>query len=74
MALAGRKHSHMKYLALLFLLGACSTAPVHMRGPSGAIVQCGPYETFVAGHEAMATMLERGCIEDYSRQGFVRVP
>ncbi len=65
----------MKYVLIAALfLSACSTAPVRLLAPNGRVVQCGPYETFFNGHEAAAVMLERGCIDDYQRQGFVRIP
>lgn len=56
------------------LLLGCSTEAVYLKHPNGSVVQCGPYDTTVAGHEVMAAMRERSCLDDYQRQGFVRVP
>lgn len=66
----------MKYALLLtvLLLAGCSTEAVYLKHPNGSVVQCGPYDTTVAGHEVMAAMRERSCLDDYQRQGFVRVP
>ncbi|MBI3455179.1 MAG: hypothetical protein HY002_05260 [Candidatus Rokubacteria bacterium] len=65
-------------LLLTALVGAACvrpvTKPVRLRHPvTGTIVQCGPYRGF---HEyAVAeAMRERGCVEDYQRQGYERVP
>jgi len=68
----------MKYLVvalLLLLLSACTTLdPVLLKHPkTGEIAQCGPYE--YTGYTATARVMEqRGCIEDYQRQGYERVP
>lgn len=60
---------------LLVLLSACATTdPVFLRHPqTGTVVQCGPYD-FRPYQAAPSAMLERGCIEDYQRQGYERVP
>ncbi len=67
----------MKYAMLLTatLLGACGvqTDAVYLRHPDGRLTHCGPYST-LAGQSEGAAVMERGCIEDYRAQGFVRVP
>jgi hypothetical protein len=59
-------------LACLFM--GCSTTPVSLKHPgTGRVVQCGPY-----GWNELRTgsvpERERGCIADYQRQGYERVP
>jgi hypothetical protein len=62
-------------IGLLVLLSGCQTDPVLLQHPqTGKKVQCGPYSD--TGNEASigaATVRERGCIEDYQRQGYERV-
>ena len=40
---------------------------------TGQVVACGPYKTTETGGAATASV-ERNCIDDYQRQGFVQVP
>jgi hypothetical protein len=54
------------------LCGCAQTDPVYLRHPDGRTVTCGPYVREFDG--AAAVMLERGCIDDYHRQGFLRIP
>lgn len=63
-------------LAALVLLVGCGmrTDPVYLKHPNGTVVQCGPYDTMIAGQAEASVIRERGCIEDYQRQGFQRVP
>jgi hypothetical protein len=56
------------------LLTACGTDPVYLKHSDGRVVQCGPYSTAIAGEAEVALIRERGCIDDYQRQGFLRVP
>jgi hypothetical protein len=54
-------------LAILCLVAGCGSDPVRLRHPqTGETVQCWPYHPV---YEAT----ERGCIEDYQRQGYERV-
>jgi len=54
------------------LVGGC--APVYLRHPdTGMTVQCGPdVEDPASDHSAR--LLKRGCIENYERQGYERLP
>jgi hypothetical protein len=54
--------------------GCAPTETAYMKYPTtGKVVECGPYVMRIDYANAMATM-ERGCIDDYQRQGYVRVP
>jgi hypothetical protein len=56
------------------LAAACATTePIVLRHPDGRTVQCGPYDNRPA-HAMASAYRERGCIEDFQRQGFERVP
>jgi hypothetical protein len=58
----------------LFMLTACSTDPVLLRHHvTGKTVQCGPYAAFTAAENLSAVDHERGCVQDYQRQGYERV-
>jgi hypothetical protein len=63
-------------LAAPLVLVACqyATAPVVLKHPkTGKIVQCGPY--WIANDAkdmSGVARMERGCIEDYKEQGYVR--
>ena len=61
------------WIVLALVAVSCSPQEtVYMRHPiTGQIVPCGPYEI---GPSGVGAMLERGCIDDYGRQGYVRVP
>ena len=70
-----------KRLTTLFfvlpILAACqyATAPVILKHPkTGKVVQCGPYWIGNVANEDMSGVakMERGCIEDYKEQGYVR--
>jgi hypothetical protein len=58
---------------LVLLAGCAATAAVFLRHPkTGETVQCGPYP--YTGYTATAVAIqERGCIEDFQRQGYERV-
>lgn len=64
----------MRYLPILLILAACTTAPVYLKHPqTGAVVNCGGYPA--GGWAATAGALrEAKCIDDYRSQGYVRVP
>ena len=59
-----------------FVSGCAVSEKVFLRNPAGQTVQCGPYT--VAGNlnaAAENSHIElRGCIADYQRQGYERVP
>ena len=58
----------------LLVLDACSTDPVLLRHPvTGKTVQCGPYGATIAVQRIEALERERGCVQDYQRQGYERV-
>ena len=68
----------MRILPLLLLvcmpLAGCSTDPVLLRHPvTGKTVQCGPYGATIAVQRIEALERERGCVQDYQRQGYERV-
>jgi hypothetical protein len=44
---------------------------LHKNLATEQVVPCGPYDI---GPSGVGAMLERGCIDDYGRQGYVRVP
>ena len=61
-------------IGMLTLLAGCQTDPVHLRHPqTGKRVQCGPYPAYSFQHQMASANQERGCIEDYQRQGYERV-
>lgn len=59
----------------LYACGAtASTKPVYLRHPAtGRVVQCGPY-AWSELRTGSVPERERGCITDYQRQGYERVP
>ena len=61
-------------IGTLVLLVGCTSDPVLLRhSKTGKTVKCGPYPTFHFPDKAAAVQRERGCIEDYQRQGYERV-
>ena len=65
----------MVAIAAAVFLTACATAPVFLQHPTtGTRVQCGPYRMAGQHGPRAAVDLERGCIADYQRQGYERVP
>ena len=61
-------------LGILAILAGCTTDPVHLRHPqTGKTVQCGPYPTATGPATMTALEHERGCVQDYQRQGYERV-
>lgn len=65
----------MRYLLIvltcLMLTGCTST--ISLRHPDGRVATCGGY--FTGGPVGFqAAERERGCIADYQRQGFERMP
>lgn len=60
-------------LAVALALGACTTSAVTLKNPAtGQVAQCGPYYVDAIGSDAQARRESR-CLDDYQRQGFVRV-
>jgi hypothetical protein len=60
-------------LAALFLSGCAFTIDkVTLKHPSGQMVECPGFTMWTPGQTAAATALQRGCIEDYRAQGYVR--
>ncbi len=61
-------------LATLFLSGCAFTIDkVTLQRPSGERVECPGFTMWTPGQTAAATALQRGCIEDYRAQGYIRV-
>ena len=61
-------------LGILTLLAGCMSESVYLRHPqTGKKAQCGPYMNAGIAASQSATIRERGCIEDYQRQGYERV-
>jgi hypothetical protein len=57
-------------------LAGCQTIEaVNLKHPTtGETVKCGPYSYAGAISQANYMNYQRGCIEDYQRQGFQRIP
>ena len=52
----------------------CMTDPVLLRHPqTGKTAKCGPYPMTTGATKIASVAQERGCIEDYQRQGCERV-
>jgi hypothetical protein len=64
----------MRFVTLSLIataLTACQTAPVYLQHPvTKEIAKCGPYDARVA-HYGSSVERERGCIQDFQRQGVV---
>jgi hypothetical protein len=56
--------------AMVLLVGC--TTPVYLRHPDGRTAKCGPYDARPINSFSSAER-ERGCIQDFKEQGFVRV-
>lgn len=59
-------------LLCAWVLAGCTTAVI-MRHPDGRVAKCGPYDARPLNSFSSAQR-ERGCVEDYQRQGFERAP
>lgn len=59
-------------LCAMFLAAGCTTTAVTLRHPDGRVATCGPYDARPINSSSSAQR-ERGCIEDFKQQGFVRV-
>ena len=57
----------------LVMLSACNGAVQLRHVVTGKIVQCGPYNSFGVAAQMSAVERERGCIQDYQRQGYERM-
>jgi hypothetical protein len=65
------------WMAFALAAGGCGvqTDTAYMNDPAtGKAVACGPYNIGQRYGGEYGAVLERGCIDDYARQGFVRVP
>ena len=64
------------YSELASLAGCVTSETVYLKNVSNQMVKCGPYTNY--GHIASANVTThnqlRGCIVDYQRQGYERVP
>lgn len=61
-------------LATVLLGGCFSMVSVRLRHPTiGTTVQCGPYSYVPATQDVAVASMTR-CIDDYQKQGYVRVP
>src|SRR5437773_812098 len=61
------------FLLMAAALTGCQTAPVYLQHPvTKEIAKCGPYDARVA-HYGSSVERERGCIQDFQRQGFERM-
>jgi hypothetical protein len=62
-------------LVLSLAVGACAqTDPVHLKHPqTGQEVTCGPYPFYPLRASAGAQQ-ESQCIQDFEKQGFLRLP
>jgi hypothetical protein len=67
------KLRHAAVLALTFGLFGCGETAYLKNPATGIVVTCGPYKLSGVGGMAREAA-ERGCIDDYERQGFMRVP
>lgn len=65
----------MRYSFILaaLLLAGCAE-PVYLKHPDGRTIQCGPFDRDFTSTAESAAIRERGCVDDYQRQGFIRVP
>ena len=60
-------------IALLSLTG-CTAAVLMKNSQTGQIAKCGPYTSdIIAGGNAQAQR-EAGCVRDFQRQGYERMP
>ena len=60
-------------LLVVLALAACTyTERVYLQHPNGQTATCGPFQKLYDG--SAAVLEERGCVQDYQRQGYVRVP
>jgi len=59
------------------VLCCCATSEViYLKNANGQTVQCGPYAGYgsLPAQAAQADAKLRGCVSDYQRQGYERVP
>lgn len=57
----------------LVLLAACTSSVKLRHVVTGKVVQCGPYSTVRFNDAMTVPERERGCIQDYERQGYERL-
>ena len=65
----------MKILLVILslLLSACNSSVQLRHVVTGKVVTCGPYNSFGVAAQMSAVERERGCIQDYQRQGYERM-
>ncbi len=63
-------------IAVMIVAAACGRLEaVHFKHPgTGKTVQCGPYTGFTGYTYSGGVIMQRGCVEDYRAQGYLRVP
>lgn len=63
-------------VAVAFALAAClRIEAVRLKHPeTGHVVQCGPYTGMTAADKAATVIIQRGCVQDFKEQGYVRIP
>jgi hypothetical protein len=71
------KHATILALGAAMLLAGCTetpqTKPVRLRhSQTGTVVTCGPYDNRPS-QSAASVLRERGCIDDFQRQGYERI-
>lgn len=58
----------------ILLLNGCSSPLITMKHPDGRVAQCGNSYTYGYGGGFVSQERDRGCVQDYQRQGYERVP
>ena len=63
-------------LMAISLAGCTTSETVYLKNPSNHTVQCGPFTDYGRVPDANVTTEAqlRGCISDYQRKGYERVP
>ena len=54
-------------------LTGCNSSVKLRHVVTGKVVTCGPYNSFGVASQMSAVERERGCIQDYQRQGYERM-
>ena len=60
-------------LVSLVCLAGCNAGVQLRHVVTGKVVTCGPYNSFGMAAQMSAVERERGCIQDYQRQGYERM-
>jgi hypothetical protein len=75
--MTGRSRIVATVTAAAILLAACVVSAVQLRNPTtGQTTQCGPYTMIGGGGSSghAAAEVQARCLDDYEKQGFLRVP